>query len=84
MWHSRNTGDVFSVFYSRGIYLQCQSSSSVMMSHKIQNNTEKMFVNSTRFHGLFDFIASIQVGSAHSVKEYIMWEARKRIVNNPP
>lgn len=65
MWHSRNTGDVFSVFYSRGIYLQCHSSSrSVMMSHKIWSNTGKMFVISTRFHGLFALIISIQVGSA--------------------
>lgn len=85
MWHLRNTGDVFSVFsvfYSRDTYLQCQSSSSVMLSHKVQNNTGKISVNSTRFHGLFGFIVSIQVESAHSVKEYVMWEARKRIVNN--
>lgn len=54
-----------------------------MMSHKVQNNIGKMFVNSKRFHGLFGFIVSIQVESAHSVKEYIMWEARKMIVNNP-
>lgn len=76
MWHSRNTGDEFSVFYSRGTYLQCQSSSSVMMPHKVQDNAGKMFVNSTRFHGLFAFIVSTHVGSAHSVKEYIIWEAR--------